>query len=78
MRLRTWGVAALGLASLVITMAVSMLASARTAQDIYSHLDELNNHHRLVAFEPLFDWTTSEKIRPSTRCVTCFTPCGRA
>jgi signal transduction histidine kinase len=48
MRLRTWLVAALGLGSLVILIAVSMLASERTAQDIYAQLDELNNHHRRV------------------------------
>lgn len=48
MRLRTWVVAALGLGSLVILIAVSMLASARTAQDIYTQLDQLNNHHRRV------------------------------
>jgi len=48
MRLRTWVIAALGLGSLVILIAVSMLASARTAQDIYVQLDELNNHHRRV------------------------------
>ena len=48
MRLRTWLVAALGLGSLVVLMAVSMLASARTAQDIYVQLDELNRHHRRV------------------------------
>jgi signal transduction histidine kinase len=48
MKLRTWLVAALGLASLVLLMAVSMLVSARTAQDIYVQLDQLNNHHRRV------------------------------
>jgi signal transduction histidine kinase len=48
MRLRTWVVAALGLGSLVILIAVSMLASARTAQDIYAQLDQLNHHHRRV------------------------------
>ena len=48
MRLRTWLVAALGLGSLVVLMAVSMLVSARTAQDIYVQLDELNSHHRRV------------------------------
>jgi signal transduction histidine kinase len=48
MRLRTWVVAALGLGSLVMLIAVSMLASARTAQDIYAQLDQLNNHHRQV------------------------------
>jgi signal transduction histidine kinase len=48
LRLRTWVVAALGLGSLVILMAVSMLAAARTAQDIYAQLDQLNRHHRRV------------------------------
>ena len=48
MRLRTWLVAALGLGSLVILIAVSMLATARTAQDIYDQLDQLNSHHRRV------------------------------
>ena len=48
MRLRTWLVAALGLGSLVVLIAVSMLASARTAQDIYAQLDQLNSHHRRV------------------------------
>src|SRR5688572_13412358 len=48
MRLRTWLVAALGLGSLVLLIAVSMLATARTAQDIYVQLDQLNNHHRRV------------------------------
>lgn len=47
-RLRTWLVAALGLGSLVILSAVSMLATARTAEDIYAQLDQLNNHHRRV------------------------------
>ena len=48
MRLRTWLVAALGLGSLVALIVVSMLATARTAQDIYAQLDQLNNHHRRV------------------------------
>jgi heme exporter protein D len=48
MRLKTWIVAALGLGSLVVLIAVSMLASARTAQDIYTQLDRLNEHHRRV------------------------------
>lgn len=48
MRLKTWLIAALGLGSLVILIAVSMLASARTAQDIYAQLDRLNDHHRRV------------------------------
>ena len=48
MRLKTWLVAALGLGSLVVLLAVSMLASSRKAQDIYVELDQLNNHHRRV------------------------------
>jgi signal transduction histidine kinase len=48
MRLKTWFVAALGLGSLVVLIAVSMLASAQTAQDIYAQLDQLNTHHRRV------------------------------
>ena len=48
MRLRTWLVAALGLGSLVVLIVVSMLASARAAQDIYAQLDQLNIHHRRV------------------------------
>lgn len=48
MRLKTWLVAALGLGSLVILIAVSMLAASRKAQDIYAQLDQLNGHHRRV------------------------------
>ena len=48
MRLKTWLVAALGLGSLVILIAVSMLASSGKAQDIYAQLDELNSHHQNV------------------------------
>ena len=44
MRLKTWLVAALGLASLVVLLALSMLASSRKAQDIYVQLDQLNSH----------------------------------
>ena len=49
MRLKTWLVAALGLGSLVVLIAVSMLASSRKAQDIYAQLDQLNAHHRNVS-----------------------------
>ena len=45
MRLKTWLVAALGLGSLLLLIAVSMLASSRKAQDIYTQLDALNEHH---------------------------------
>lgn len=48
MRLKTWLVAALGLGSLVVLIAVSMLASSRKTQDIYAQLDRLNAHHRTV------------------------------
>ena len=48
MRLKTWLVAALGLGSLVVLIAVSMLASSRKTQDIYAQLDQLTAHHRNV------------------------------
>jgi len=48
MRLKTWLVAALGLGSLVVLIAVSMYASSRKAEDIYVQLDQLNSHHRRV------------------------------
>ena len=48
MRLKTWLVAALGLGSLVILIAVSMFVSTRRAQEIYAQLDELGAHHRRV------------------------------
>src|SRR5688572_30248892 len=48
MRFRTWIVAALGLGGLLLLIVVSMLASARKAQDIYTQLDELNAHHQKV------------------------------
>jgi signal transduction histidine kinase len=48
MRLKTWPVAALGLGSLVLLIAVSMFASSRKSQDIYGELDRLNSHHQRV------------------------------
>jgi signal transduction histidine kinase len=48
MRLKTWLVAALGLGSLVVLIAVSMSVSMRRAQEIYVQLDELGAHHRRV------------------------------
>jgi signal transduction histidine kinase len=48
MRLKTWIVAALGLGSLVVLIALSMLASSKRAQDIYAQVDDLNTHHRNV------------------------------
>jgi signal transduction histidine kinase len=47
-RLKTWLVAALGLAGLVALIAASMLAASRKVQDIYVELDRLNSHHRRV------------------------------
>ena len=48
MRLKTWLVAALGLGSLVILIAVSMVESSRRAQEIYAQLDQLHAQHRNV------------------------------
>src|SRR5678816_2418654 len=48
MRLKTWLVAALGLGSLVVMIAVSVRVSSRKAETIYAQLDQLNSHHRLV------------------------------
>ena len=48
MRLKTWLVAALGLGSLVVLLALSMLASSRKAQEIYAQLDQLNEQYRQV------------------------------
>src|SRR5436309_9164711 len=48
MRFRTWPVAALGLGSLLLLIALSMLAASRKAQEIYTQLDQLNTHHHEV------------------------------
>ena len=48
MRLKTWLVAALGLGSLVVLTAVSLLVSSQRAQEIYAQLDALGAHHRQV------------------------------
>ena len=48
MRLTSWPVAALGLGSLVVIIAVSMIASSHKARDIYGELDRLNSHHQQV------------------------------
>jgi signal transduction histidine kinase len=47
-RLKSWLVAAIGLGSLVVLIAVSMLAASRKAEAIYTQLDEVNAHHRRV------------------------------
>jgi signal transduction histidine kinase len=48
MRFRTWPVAALGLGSLLLLIALSMLAASRRAQEIYTQLDQRNTHHHEV------------------------------
>jgi len=47
-RFRTWIVAAFGLGGLLLLIVVSMLASSRRAQEIYSELDQLSAHHQKV------------------------------
>jgi signal transduction histidine kinase len=48
MRFRTWPVAALGLAGLLLLIVISLLTASRRAQSIYTQLDQLNEHHRNV------------------------------
>jgi signal transduction histidine kinase len=48
MRFRTWPVAALGLAGLLLLIIVSVTTATRRAQDIYAQLENLNSHHREV------------------------------
>jgi signal transduction histidine kinase len=48
MRWRTWPVTALALAGLLALVAVSVLALARRATDIFKQIEDLNTHHRLV------------------------------
>jgi signal transduction histidine kinase len=47
-RLPTWPVAAVALGGLLLLVAVSVLTSSRTAQDIYAQIDSLNAHHQHV------------------------------
>jgi signal transduction histidine kinase len=48
MRFRTWPVAAVGLAGLLLLVIFSVVAASRRAQEIYTQLDRLNTHHREV------------------------------
>jgi signal transduction histidine kinase len=48
LRFRTWPVAALGLVSLVVLVAASVLTASRRTEEIYSTLDRLGGHHRDV------------------------------
>jgi len=45
MRLKTWPVAALGFISLLLLIVLSMTASSRKAQEIYTQLDQLNTRY---------------------------------
>jgi signal transduction histidine kinase len=45
---RTWPVAALALAGLLVLIATSVVGTSRKAEEIYSQLDQLNSHHRDV------------------------------
>jgi signal transduction histidine kinase len=48
MRFRTWPVAAVGLAGLLLLVVLSVATASRRAQEIYTHLDQLNTHNRDV------------------------------
>lgn len=48
MRFRTWPVAAVGLAGLLLLVVFSVMTASRRAQAIYTQLDELNHHHQEV------------------------------
>ena len=48
MRFKTWPVAAVGLAGLLIIVLFSVYATVERAQEIYNQLDQLNTHHREV------------------------------
>lgn len=48
MKFRTWWVAAVGLASLLLLVVYSVWIASEKAQAIYTRLDQLNSHHRQV------------------------------
>jgi len=48
MRFRTWPVAAVGLAALLLLVVLSVSTASRRAQEIYTHLDQLNTDNRDV------------------------------
>ena len=48
MRFRTWPVAAVGLAGLLLLVVFSVMTASRRAQEIYAQLDQLNTHHHEV------------------------------
>jgi signal transduction histidine kinase len=46
MRFRTWPVAAVALAGLLLLIVVSVVTTSRRAENIYTQLERLNEHHR--------------------------------
>ena len=48
LRFRTWPVAAVGLAGLLLIVGWSVMTASQRAQQIYAQLDQLNTHHREV------------------------------
>lgn len=46
---RTWPVAAAALLGLLLLIYASIATTSRKAEEIYTQLDELNSHHRIVA-----------------------------
>lgn len=48
MRFRTWPVAAIGLATLLLLVVFSVRTASNKAEEIYTRLAELNEHHRQV------------------------------
>lgn len=48
MRFKTWPVAALGLASLLVLTVMATRAASRQAQEIYRQIDQLNGYHNMV------------------------------
>jgi hypothetical protein len=48
MRFKTWPVAAVGLAALLVLAVLSVNTASHRAQEIFTQLDQLNTHHRVV------------------------------
>ena len=48
MRFKTWPVAAVGLAALLVLAVLSVNTASQRAQEIFTQLDQLNTHHRVV------------------------------
>jgi hypothetical protein len=48
MKVRTWAIVAVALGGLLLLLAVSLFATKRRAQEIYTQLDAVNSRHRQV------------------------------